>query len=402
MSQPYLTGDLPGVGGQIKAVPADFCVEELPLYEPCGQGQHTYLRIEKEGLSTFQAVRLIARVLNIDAREVGYAGLKDAQAITVQTISVGNVPVDRVARLNVGGIRVLTVNRHTNKLKVGHLWGNRFKIRIRDVPPGALPAAQAIVDVLARRGVPNFFGEQRFGVRGDTHLLGQSLVRGDEEAFVRRYLGMPRPEETPQTRQARQLFEEGEIAAALEAWPLNLVDERRALQTLVKYPGDYRRAAHSVPPKLSKFFASAYQSALFNRLLARRLGSLGQLFEGDLAWIHGKGAVFLVQEPQQEQLRADRLEISPSGPLYGFKVTLAHGEPGAMEQQILDQENLSLEDWRRVKLDGVRRPLRFPLYDPQIAFDDGLVLTFSLPAGCYATVVLDEVMKSESAVALDE
>ncbi len=402
MSRLYLTADLPGVGGRIKVVPADFYVEELPLYEPCGQGQHTYLRIEKEGLSTFQAVRLIARALGIDAREVGYAGLKDARAVTVQTLSVGNVPVERAARLDIDGIRVLDANRHTNKLKVGHLRGNRFRIRVRDVPPSARPAAQAVVDVLTRRGVPNFFGEQRFGLRGDTHLLGQALVQDDAQAFVRRYLGQPHPDETPQTRQARQLVDEGQLEAALDIWPSSLDDERRVLQTLVNYPGDYRRAARSVPHKLAKFFASACQSVLFNRLLAQRLDAIDRLEQGDLAWIHPKGAVFLVQAPEQEQPRADRLEISPSGPLYGFKVTLAQGRPGEMERQLIEQEGLAPADWRRVKLDGARRPLRFPLYDPQIDFDDGLLLSFGLPSGCYATVMLDEVMKSEPAVALDE
>lgn len=389
----YLTRDLPGVGGRIKVAPTDFRVEELPLYEPCGQGQHTYLKIEKEGLSTFQAIRLIARALGIDVREIGYAGLKDAQAVTVQTISVGDVPVERVARLKIDGIRVLEVSRHTNKLKVGHLRGNRFEIRIREVTPTALPAAQAIVDVLSRRGVPNFFGEQRFGVRGDTHLLGRALVQGDHEAFVRRYLGMPHPDETPQIRQARQLFDEGQIAAALDLWPFSLAEERIVLQTLLKYPGDYARAIRSLPHKLLKFFASAYQSALFNRLLAERLDALDRLEQGDLAWIHSKGAVFVVQDPQQEQPRAERLEISPSGPLYGFKVTLAQGRPGEAERQLIAQEQLTLQDWRRVKLEGARRPLRFPLYDPQVDFDDGLVLRFVLPPGCYATVVLDEVMK---------
>ncbi len=411
MSNLYLTGDLPGVGGKLKVIPADFRVEELPLYEPCGQGPHTYLKIEKEGMSTFQAVRQIARALNIDVRQVGYAGLKDAQAVTVQTISVGDVPVERAARLQIEGLRVLEVARHTNKLKIGHLRGNRFEIRIRDVPPTALPAAQAILNVLVRRGVPNFFGEQRFGVRGDTHLLGRALVQGDYEAFVRRYLGMPHPDETPRVRQARQRFDEGQIAAALDLWPSGLSDELTVLQTLARHPDDYARAVRSLPHKLVKFFASAYQSALFNRLLAERLSTIDRLEQGDLAWIHGKGAVFVVHEPQQEQPRADRLEISPSGPLYGFKVTLAQGRPGEVERQLLEQEQLALQDWRRVRLEGARRPFRFPLYDPQLDFDDGLVLRFWLPAGCYATVVLNEVMKSGgetggdefgSAVALDE
>ena len=91
MPDPYLTADLPGIGGRIKVRNADFCVEEIPLYGPSGYGEHTYLTIEKDGLSTFRAVNHIARALGVDPGAVGYAGLKDAHAVTVQTLSVGNV-----------------------------------------------------------------------------------------------------------------------------------------------------------------------------------------------------------------------------------------------------------------------------------------------------------------------
>lgn len=395
MFTPYLTADLPGIGGRIKVHHADFYVQEIPSYLPSGQGDHTYVTIEKEGLSTFQAIRHIAQALGIDPREVGSAGLKDAHAVTVQTLSLGGVDPARVERLNLPHIRVLAVSRHTNKLKTGHLRGNRFTIRVRDVTESALPAAQAILDVLARRGAPNYFGEQRFGVRGETHLLGRELIRGDDEAFVRCYVGMPHPEESEQVRRARQLYEQGDLAASLRAWPGSMAHERRVVQSLLDRPGDLARAVRAIPTKMRRFFVSAYQGALFNRVLASRLDTVDCLQKGDLAWIHGKGAVFLVRDPEQEQPRADRLEISPSGPLYGFKLTMAQGAPGELESQILEQEGLSLEDFRvrGIKLKGARRPLRFPLDEVKAWYDEGLMLSFSLPAGCYATTVLAEVMK---------
>jgi tRNA(Glu) U13 pseudouridine synthase TruD len=212
--------------------------------------------------------------------------------------------------------------------------------------------------------------------------------------------------------------------------------ERRAVQTLLRRPGQYHRAVRAIPSKMRGFYVSAYQSALFNRLLARRLtegdpsaeattesrhdipGSLrqsakgrtpesrtqqarrkalGTLVRGDLAYIHAKGAVFLVEDPTQEQTRADRLEISPSGPLYGYKMTPAQGAPGEMERQILAQEDLDLEDFRLrgLKFKGARRPLRFPLDKAAVEEDDrGLIVSFALPPGCYATVVLREIMKN--------
>ena len=397
---PYLTADLPGVGGRIRVEDADFRVHEIPLYTPCGHGEHTYVTIEKQGIPTFEAVHRIARALGVNPRAVGYAGLKDAHAVTVQTLSVGDVPPPQVEALDLPGIRVLAVERHTNKLRLGHLRGNRFTIRVRDVERDALPAAQAILDVLARRGVPNFFGEQRFGVRGDTHLLGCALVQRDAEGFVRRFVGMPQPVETPHVRRARELFEQGDLVASLELWPHSMRSERQVVRALLGRPDDPARAVRSLPNKLRKFFVSAYQGALFNRVLTRRLDEIDRLQPGDLAWIHGKGAVFVVKDEGVEQPRADRLEISPSGPLYGFKLTVAQGALGELEREVLAQEELDLEAFRLpgMKFKGARRPLRFPLHEVEVGYDAGLLLSFTLPRGCYATTVLAEVMKEGPSV----
>jgi tRNA pseudouridine13 synthase len=398
MINPVLTSGLPGTGGRIKVKRADFHVRELPLYTPGGQGDHTYVTIEKEGLTTFRAISRIAQALRINPRAIGYAGLKDAHAVTVQMLSLGDVDPAQVRSLDLPGIRVLDINRHTNKLKIGHLRGNQFTIRVRDVIASALPAAQAILDVLERRGVPNYFGKQRFGLRSDTHLLGRALVRRDAKDLVHRLVGMPHPAESPVVQHARQLFDAGDLAASLAAWPHHMENERRVVRCLLDRPDNWERAARSVPAKMRKFFVSAYQSALFNRILARRLDTLGQLQVGDLANIHGRRTVFLVEDLAAEQPRADRLEISPSGPLYGYKVTMARGAPGEMEQQVLEEEALVLEDMRirGMKLRGARRPLRIPLREVALEEDEGLVLSFSLPPGCYATTVLTEVMKTDT------
>ena len=398
MENPYLTAGLPGTGGRIKVENTDFRVEEIPLYEPSGSGQHTYARIEKGGMTTFQAVDRIARALHIDRRAIGYAGLKDAHAVAVQTVSLGDVDPAAVRALDLPGIRVLEVSRHTNKLRTGHLAGNRFTVRVREVTERAQAAAQAILEVLQRRGVPNYFGAQRFGLRGDTHLLGKELVHQDAAAFVRRLAGMPDPAESARVQAARQLFEEGQLAAALEIWPRDMGNERRVVATLLQHPGDWGRAVRSVPKNVRLFFVSAYQSALFNRLLARRLDTLDQLMVGDLANLRGRRAVFVVEDAAAEQPRADRLEISPSGPLYGYKLTMAQGVPGEMEQRVLDEEALTLEDFRLpgLKIKGARRPLRVPLGDYRVWYEEGLMLSFTLLPGSYATTVLGEVMKVPS------
>ena len=393
---PYLTADQPGIGGRLKVRPEDFAVEEIPLYLPGGQGQHVYFQIEKRGLSTNAAKRKIAQALNISPHIIGYAGLKDAQAVTRQTLSIDNIAPEAIEALDLPDIKILWVNRHQNKLKVGHLAGNRFIIKVRGVSEDSLPTAQLIMDTLAKTGVPNFYGTQRFGNRANTHRLGETLIRGDVAEFVAEYLGRPQPQEAVVAQTARHLVDEGRWEEALAQWPSALSDERRVLAAIVRANGLIDDAFRALDKRSKSFFVSAYQSHLFNQLLAERLDSLGTLRTGDVAYIHQKGASFVVEDATAEQPRADQFEISPSGPLFGPKVLLAEGEPGRRERAILAERNLSKEDFRvpGLKIRGDRRPYRFMVKNPKIWWDDGLVTSFELPPGAYATTVMAEIMKN--------
>ncbi len=392
---PYLTANQPGIGGRLKLIPEDFCVEEVPLYLPSGQGQHTYVTIEKQGLSTYAAIRMIARALNIQSGAIGYAGLKDARAITRQTFSIYNVTEAAVAALELPNIKILSVSRHTNKLKIGHLAGNRFVIRVRQVTPDSLPVAEAILVTLSEKGVPNFFGEQRFGNRNNTHLLGEMLIRKNASEFVAEYLGRPQPHEVLHIQAARQLVDENRWNEALAQWPDTLPDERQVLAAVMG-EGQAEAAFRALDKKLKSFFVSAFQSQLFNELLAERLNSLDQLQEGDVAYIHGKGAAFVVEDVAAEQPRADRFEISPSGPLFGPKMLLAQGEPGRREEALLAERGLILDDFKipGLKMRGARRPYRFNLNEAKAWWDDGLMVSFELQPGAYATTVMAEIMKN--------
>ncbi len=392
---PYLTADLPGIGGRIKAHPEDFIVEEIPLYLPCGEGQHVYATIEKRGLSTFAAIRNIARALNISPGNIGSAGLKDAHAVTRQTLSINLVSPEAVAALELPNIKILQVVRHKNKLKTGHLAGNRFEIKVREVEPEALPAAEAVLRRLNEKGVPNYFGEQRFGVRHNTDQIGEALLRNDPARFVAEYLGEPRHYEAPHIQTARRLVDEHRWDEALNQWPPELADERHAIAAVIRANGDLSAAQRGVNKRLLGLFVSAFQSKLFNLLLTERLHTFDQLETGDIAYIHGKGAAFLVEDPAVEQPRADSFEISPAGPMFGPKMLLAAGEPARREEAVLAQHRLTVQDFSvaGLKIRGTRRPYRFPLKSPKIWWDEGLMVSFELPAGAYATTVLGEIMK---------
>ena len=152
-----------------------------------------------------------------------------------------------------------------------------------------------------------------------------------------------------------------------------------------------------IPKATLKLLVSAYQSSLFNTLVTGRFPDLGRLETGDLAFLHDRGAVFSVEDPEVEQPRADSLEISPSAPLFGRKVTLADGRPGEAERALLEEEGIEPSDFGRLpfKCLGERRPIRVPLESPSVRPDgeDAVVVSFGLPRGSFATTVLREIVK---------
>jgi len=404
LNLPRLLSDFTAVAGRIKQDYEDFVVEELPLYPASGAGAHTYFLLEKRGLSTSQAVHDIARALGVRRRDIGYAGLKDAHAVTRQWMSVEHAEPEQVAAISLPRMRIVEVTRHTNKIKLGHLAANRFNIRVRQTEPDRLGELRAALQVLCRRGVPNYFGPQRFGGRGDTWQVGRAIIAGRLDEVVDLVLGRPSECDHGHILRARRLYEEKHYAAAARQWPGVFHDERQALWALER-TGRKKVAFGAIDRSSRRFYVSAYQSHLFNQIVARRLADgLDRLHSGDLAWVHASGAVFLVEDAAVEQPRADTFAISPSGPLFGYRMTQATGWPGELEAELLVQERLTPQAFRDnpLHVKGNRRPLRFRPHDASIDLAaDGrgpyLGFTFTLPRGCYATAMLRELFASPTA-----
>jgi tRNA pseudouridine13 synthase len=414
---PYVTADLPGTGGQIKRHVEDFIVNEVPLYEYEGVGTHCYIQIEKRGISTMETAKQIARALGRKTFDIGYAGLKDTRAVATQWFSVEHLESARARALDIPHLKIVGMSRHRNKLKVGHLAGNAFVLKVRNDEWNRAGAsldeprknAEAIWAVMSRRGVPNFFGPQRFGNRKDNHLLGLALVKDQPQEFANRFLGDPDTTiDHGAVLTARQLYAKGKLEEAIAEWPGHLNDQRRALVAMARGKNNPRRAVMAVDLKLKQLLVSALQSAMFNEVLTKRMDSFDRVLAGDLCWKHDNGACFAVPPDSDlpvEQARADAHEISPSGPMFGHRMTEPTDEPQKIEQGVLEQFGLTAESFAGpAGSHGGRRALRF--FPKDVTIETGgdsrgpyLQLSFTLPSGSYATVVLGEIMKTD--VALD-
>ncbi len=394
----WLTADLPGIGGSYKQSPEDFQVEEIPLYPCSNNGEHLYLWIEKAGITTHNLLSQIARGLKLKDREIGYAGLKDARALTRQMVSVPFNKLDQVEKLNLDNAKILSTAQHGNKLRLGHLAGNRFTITVRETVGAAKNNAEAILEQLRKRGVPNLFGEQRYGILGNSAQLGLLLLQKQFTEFCREYIGDPELIRNPSWKLAASHYRQGELDCAISALPKQMRDERRMLQQLLKGKSA-ESAVLALPRNILRLFLSATQSQLFDQLVNQRLANVDQLLDGDIAVKHVNGACFRIEEAKAEQSRVESLEISPSAPLFGTKSMLAKGEPGQAELALMAESGLTLESWdlaSNLTMTGERRPLRFPLQHASIVATgpNFLTLNFTLPKGCYATSVLRELIKT--------
>jgi tRNA pseudouridine13 synthase len=321
----------------IRSSPSDFVVEEIPAYEPSGQGEHLFVLIRKTGRTTLECVRALAARLAIDPRDIGYAGMKDKHAVTTQTLSLPlspTTPIETVLEAGGDGLEVLEARRHPHKLRTGHLIANRFRVVLRKLQPGAMTQVCQQLSAAQRDGFPNAFGPQRFGRNGGNPDKALAWLRGQ----------CPPP----------------------------------------------------APPRLRRLLFSSVQSMLFDELLRRRVndGTWNTVCEGDLAKKHDTGGIFVCREPQADALRAARGELSATGPIFGARMRWPEGRVADLERGVLREllGDSALLDRHAKYGEGSRRPLRLMPSEVQVSAldgsDDALVAQFVLPKGAYATTFL--------------
>lgn len=336
LGPPHALGP-PVAQGVLRAAPADFNVEEQLGFEPDGGSGHWLLRVEKTAANTLAVARALARHAGTRATDVGFAGLKDYRAVATQWFSVPATRGDAGWQdLQGQGFRVLEAHPHSRKLRRGALAGNRFRIRVAR-PAGATREVDVRLAAIAARGVPNYFGAQRFGV-GGSNLL----------------------------RVARWL-EDGRLPRSR--------DER-------------------------SFALSAARSLMFNGVLGARVraGNWDRLLQGEILNLDGTGSVFADDRSAGLQERIARGDLHPTGPLPGRGGTRPAGAAAAFEAAALEPYGGLVEALVTAGVDAQRRALRVLPRDLDWAWEgNDLALSFVLPRGAFATSVLREVV-SEVAV----
>jgi tRNA pseudouridine13 synthase len=329
---PFAFGE-PPARGVIRVTPEDFVVDEVTGIVPTGAGEHAWLRIRKRNPNTQWVAQRLAALAGVRAVALGYAGLKDRRALTSQvfTVHLPGRPDPDWSAIEGPEVEILEVTRHHRKLRRGALWGNRFRLRVREIYGDLAMLGERLARV-RERGVPNYFGPQRFGRDGANLAAADQLLQGGalEDRFQR---GMA---------------------------------------------------------------ISAARAFLFNAVLAQRVaaGTWDAALAGDLVQLDGRRALFRVEAGDADvELRARSLAIHPTGPLPGRAGRALEPGPAvrALEEACLAPHRAWVDGLARLGVEAERRALRLTVRDLRWALDgDDLELAFELPAGGFATTVLRE------------
>ena len=334
----------------------DFVVKEIPLYEFSGEGEHLVLHIRKKNLSTFEMVGAIARYLGIKQKEIGYAGLKDKHALTYQYISLPKKYEEQMERFEHPNIKILDSTYHNNKIRMGHLKGNRFFIRVKKVSSTAAVKIDEALGMIDEMGMPNFFGYQRFGNDGNNHIRGELIAKGEKK------------ERNPKLRRL--------LISAYQSHLFNLWLSKRI--EISKLVASFK--VHELEPLLN------LPRSELEKLKKQR--HIFKLLSGDIMQHYPYGRLFEFDGNEEEAKRFLDRDIAPTGLLCGKRAKLA-GEFAREIEKSFDEE---------IAADGQRRyAWVFPedIQGRYVEEEAWFEFNFSLPKGSYATVFLEEIAKKE-------
>ncbi|MEA3491191.1 MAG: tRNA pseudouridine(13) synthase TruD [Campylobacterota bacterium] len=330
--------------------PRDFTVEEIPLYEFTGEGEHLILKIRKKEFTTWEMLDIISGYIGIKRRDIGYAGLKDKHAMTIQYISLPAKYAPKLESFTHDKIKIVETTRHNNKIRVGHLKGNRFHIRLKKVLGIQKNKLDSVLKWIKENGIPNYFGNQRFGTDGNNWEDGKRLIDG--QLRIR-------------DRKSREF-----LIGSYQSYLFNHWLSKRMEISLL----------------LEKFTETEAEEVLgFEKGLlrgCREQSSFFKLLEGDLMMHYPYGRVFYVEDLAEESRRFATKDIAPTGLLPGKKVKRAERSAHIIESAYDEEMNQS----------GARRYAWIQVTEIEKRYIEERAhyeLSFVLPKGSYATNVLD-------------
>jgi tRNA pseudouridine13 synthase len=328
----------------------DFTVEEIPLYEFSGEGEHLVLFVRKKDLTTWEMLDILSNHVGIRRRDMGYAGLKDKHAMTMQYISVMAIHEEKLKAFVHEKIKILSMTRHSNKIRVGHLKGNRFNIRLKKVLGVQKDKLDSVLKWIKNNGVPNYFGNQRFGRDGNNWEEGKKLIDGTLKM---------------RDRKTKEFLIGSYQSYLFNAWlvkrmELNLLLEKFREAEVEKLMGLDEGSLKGTKSQ-SNFF---------------------KLVEGDVMMHYPYGRIFSAQDLETESQRFREKDISPAGLLSGKKAKLSEATAGVLEKPFAEEINLN----------GTRRYAWIQVTEISKNYVEDKAhyeLSFVLPKGSYATNVLD-------------
>ncbi len=361
---------------KIKQIPEDFVVKEITSVKPIGQGDYIWCSLKKRNWDLFKLLKVIADRLQISRSRIGYAGIKDKEALTYQTISFWNVSLQKLKTLDIKDAELNNFEYNQKPIRLGDLKGNWFSITVRDLDKGFNKKfLERKIEELKKNGVLNLFDSQRFGVRNVTHLVGKQIIKADFEKAMILYLTKTNKKDNSKTRRARQLLEEtGDLKEALKLFPKSSKWDLAIINHLIANPGDYLGSLKALPKRLQLLFVNAYQSYIWNKCAVE----FSKRFPGRQIYL----------------------------PLVGFNTKFGNSALDKIIKKALNSEKIRAENFKiqgipELSFSGSQRELLvFPKNLGWLMETDELnqgknkaVMEFELPKGSYGTHVVKEIFR---------
>ncbi len=335
-----------------RSTPETFIVEEVPLYPWSGEGEHLIVKVRKKGLTTWEMLKAISEQTGVKVKDMGYAGLKDKNALTYQYISLPKRYENALQKFSHPQIKILEKHLHTNKLRLGHLKGNRFFITLKKVFPMQARKIDEVIRIIEKEGLPNFFGYQRFGKEGDNYLLGREIALG--------------------RKRERNIKKRRLLLNAYQSHLFNLWLSKRV---------EISKLINAFSPKELKTSLDLPEGIVEE---LKKQKPFFKILPGDIAKHYPMGKIFFVDDPLQESTRFFHRAISPTGLLPGSKTPRSDGMARELEKDF-DADIPQQGDRRYAWI--FPEDLQGKYKEKEAHYE----LSFFLPKGSYATILLEEI-----------